>query len=918
MNPHRNKSGSTCTAVLIANRAHPEWIQVSCKDKISNSVICRSENKTNVQSSTTTELTKHTYTQSCILKHKTCFLFKWQRQTDNLEQMFVQKDTVKWSFGDFTFLLDAVQVEFPPLFTFDMMQAYSCHKHPATHQILWKKILNISEALYIISEKSKKIVQGGNIFHCAGGAYISVLNVCDDQDDCSDDGPSDESGCECNSTSEYPETCKFVIDSSGNRTCSLFYRSSGNKSECFTFNFRETHITPFDREKIPVICANGQQIPGDLVNDMIADCGSNAEDESQLLSALLSTEVKQCSQHTQIPCRKFLAVCYNISQICSYRLNEYDRIIPCSTGEHLQNCAKFECNMLHKCMKFYCVPWEYVCDGKWDCPDGTDEFNNTWCLEHLKCKNFFKCRDSQVCLHLGEVCDRDADCPLGDDEHLCFLHSVSCPSNCRCLTYVLRCHDIQNKQLVVPSKVPYHIFSISRCTEYFIQTMLMRATKVVAVTLKDNNLKHICFLVRRNSATVLIDAAYNNLTNILDKCFDGGGALKSIQLNDNNITNVQDEAFACLPQLLFINLQRNLLVDISSQMTSNSPLLKLVNIQENVLSSVSKLAFENLKIEVLLSNNYSVCCLVPSPVICPAAPQWPKSCQSLLLSVSVKVAYYCVSVFIFVCAIVSVILQKCSSQKDKSKAFQITVGFLNITDLLCVTYLCCLWISDLHFKESFVLKQKEWTSGTLCFAACGIFVCFSWLSPALLSLVSLSRLMVVIHPLDTRVKKASFITKIVALFFSVGLVLTTTVSVTLKLVRTSVPNVWCSPFFDPENKTILIQITVWLTVILLVLTFVLMLVVHVLLVINVEKNRKKLAGAVSRKTSSKSTVVQVLIASASNALCWIPSSTIFLVCVFLVEFPVLLMPWTIASVSTINSIFIPVVLIVTTIRKIVS
>ena len=38
-----------------------------------------------------------------------------------------------------------------------------------------------------------------------------------------------------------------------------------------------------------------------------------------------------------------------------YKLNEDNHIVPCRNGGHIENCGKFECNMMFKCPDFYCV-----------------------------------------------------------------------------------------------------------------------------------------------------------------------------------------------------------------------------------------------------------------------------------------------------------------------------------------------------------------------------------------------------------------------------------------------------------------------------------------------------------------------------------------------------------------------------------
>ena len=117
---------------------------------------------------------------------------------------------------------------------------------------------------------------------------------------------------------------------------------------------------------------NGIIISLTMINDLVADCGPEAEDE-HLLKQLALGQMLPCLQKWQIPCREGHPRCYNVSQMCQYQFDTDQHLIPCRTGKHLQHCRKIACNMMLKCPNYYCIPWSYTCDGKWDCSHGYDE-----------------------------------------------------------------------------------------------------------------------------------------------------------------------------------------------------------------------------------------------------------------------------------------------------------------------------------------------------------------------------------------------------------------------------------------------------------------------------------------------------------------------------------------------------------------
>ena len=90
---------------------------------------------------------------------------------------------------------------------------------------------------------------------------------------------------------------------------------------------------------------------------------------------------------------------------------------------------------------------------------------------------------------------------------------------------------------------------------------------------------------------------------------------------------------------------------------------------------------------------------------------------------------------------------------------------------------------------------------------------------------------------------------------------------------------------------------------------------YVILIRELKRAQKNLKDVRSRKQSNIPLILQIIIVTASNILCWIPSDVVYIMAIFLDKYPINMVVWTTIAVTTINSVLNPIVFITTTLRK---
>ena len=587
-----------------------------------------------------------------------------------------------------------------------------------------------------------------------------------------------------------------------------------------------------------------------LFNDLYGDCFL-AEDEPILTSLLIDHVITSCVDSNQIPCIQGHPKCYSISDICSYKLNTCGHLLPCRNGAHLESCKDFDCNAKFKCPNYYCIPFEYVCDGSWDCPTGTDE---NVCTDTHRCNQMFKCKGTfSKCLHLGNICDNTTNCPLGDDEFLCAARDITCPLKCQCLSLAISCK--QGKLPTVKALLPFIYISLFNSNDITLNYVMARAPSVNYLKLGFNNImmQDICNC-QICGQLFMFDVVFNLIEIIKKQCFHGYYQLLALNLNDNLIRYIEDQYFTNLQSLKFVNLSNNNILNIPKFIFINSHSIHMISIKHNPLILIHENAFQNVQVKLVESTSYHICCIVNQKTKCNAEKPWYISCSDLLSTGAMKFIYILMSIFILFVNTLS-IFSHAILRKTKPTYF-ITVVSVNITDMLCGLYLCVIWITDIYFKGKFISHERYWRSSFLCFSAFGLSLWFSIVTPLILLFLSWLRLMVVVNPLSITLKNSRSIFKcllaIILISMSVSIVLT----FLMMFTQEQVPLNLCLPFVDPTNSISLTKVIAWCVAIIQGTISVVIVASHAFLVQNLRQYHMKMDLNKNKQYSGTAIIIQ--------------------------------------------------------------
>lgn len=895
-----------CAVVVLINLAEPHWVFVSCTRKVVGDVMCIF----NTNCSTGTQDIQSQQNKLCashqILRKRTCFSFHMTRVVSLASVCLLSNEkpvtlSTNHTFSDeFRFPFYSRSNGLTPLLFTDRENniVHMFTFEPASQRYVQGSSNSLSKPGFLVcsTAASKIFVSGTLFFTCKNGVLISTSLVCDGAINCKDQ--SDELLCHCEHGDAKAQNfiCKTMKTLDNRTICSPLYQLSAD-GECTMYN---SAMAKTENNNHLVSLYSNTSKP-------------NNQGKYHLQPDELGNEERLCQKEGQIPCLPgFLPhVCYDTSQICVYKLNVKGQMIPCQRAEHLESCVHFECNGMFKCPRYYCIPWELVCDGKWDCPRGLDEVE--LCENDKRCEAKFNCRSGIICLGLNNVCDGHPNCLYGDDEWQCDLKNVSCPDGCHCLGLAIFCVNICS--VSAAGSYPFKAVLLYSCIQPSL-AVLNHFHQITLFQAVDAQINRICNEFA--SASLEMFKVKNSPVHQLQRdCFCQLGSLRNIQLTDNEIRHLDKNTFSKLPELTLLNLSQNRLEELTDNVFMLLPTENIVlSVFDNPFTCLGSNSFGDLEWKEVETGDYRVCCLVNSKSLCVTEQMWFASCSDMLPTNPLKFTAMALSLGTCVLIATSIILHWLSKTKSNS-AYVLVVTSDNVAETFYACYLCTIWVADKVFVGTFFLKGVTWKSSFICSLAYGTSLGFFLVVPATALLLALSRLMVVWFPVDTKFKDKSFVFHSILCIFTSVIVLATVVTFVARIKLHSVASTLCLPFVNLEQTSWLTWVVTWAVSLYQAIVFVLTVIAHHMLLKKLKSSQKEFGSSVSKKRSNTQVLILVVVVSLCNGICWISSDVVYLVSLFLSQYPMEMTAWTAVAVTPSNSVINLCVFIVTGIKALV-
>ena len=936
------------TNIIIAS----DWINVPCDEKLPTAIICqkkikqRNGNKTEVY-----QILKNGKVEMCknsqLPLGNRCVLFqKYKRYTNvsklkqraQYDNLVVNKKTELVLFGYFTIIQHHYLQPLQFIIPVNLSRRYIIFRPIQTQyffKVSWisqESNDNDTQSDYdgykLLWEPISKIQIYSTLIQCKDGSYIDEISRCDKVNDCFDG--IDEKSCYCDA--EYNNAnfnCKFVCHKTEHCVCSDLYFTCQSNFTCIPFlkvcdgysdcmkgedeycktnasienKTNATSNTKFHCNKSNTI------ISADLENDLIPDCPNSFEDEMKYHNSLTSKTYNFtffCKASDELPCVAGHSICFPLNKLCLYDLQHNTRHLRyCKNGAHLYNCTDFQCPSYFKCPSSYCVPFNLICDGKWDCPEGHDELR----CAYLACPNLFRCKLQNKCLHISKLCDKSRDCTHGDDELSCYNHiGLMCPTECNCFAQSVICHHLDKgitRMLIANIK---HLKCYT-CNIKFDKLSPETLNTIQILNMKKIKSSYFCVTKDKYKRTLSslrqLDISLNSFTIIRSYCLVSLKRVATIFFQQNSLSTLEDNSFHSVLSLRVLDLSHNRITTLKSKIFSELEHLCVLNLTHNNLLFISAKAFQNIRFESIYSTSLKICCIIESWSKCREKDHTYSNCDEMLSNRFMR--YICcilgiISIFLNLSAFV--VQQNILELKSQNNSF-ITQSLITV-DLPVGIYLVVIIAADFYYNENYIGYELSWRSNVVCKMSSLLALVSMLTSPIIISLMMVTRFCIVQWPLTSKFLKKRFLKKVVTIIIVLSFTISSFPTIIYYFVLgNSAPTGICLLYYTSKEQSFILLSTSLVIVLVQIICLSLIFILAILLLRKLS-NPENMASVPKRKEKKRNISVLVICLIFTNLCCWIPYSVIFILSITGHVVPNRILTWITVGVIPINSALDPI------------
>ena len=524
----------------------------------------------------------------------------------------------------------------------------------------------------------------------------------------------------------------------------------------------------------------------------------------------------------------------------------------------------------------------------------------------MNCSSLFKCQNQTKCLHLSDVCNKNRDCLLGDDELLC--HFFVCPTECKCFAQGAICQDL-NINSITDSWLTVKYLKCYNCQIQFHNHFFRLFDTVLILSVKRFQSPYICINTDRSNGNVLglrhLDVSFNKLRLLKNFCLVSLKSLIILNLHKNSISAVEEKSFLSLLSLQLLDLSCNKVTKLKGLLFDSLENIKILNLTNNPVIFVSADPFRNIPSNTVHSLNTKICCMSGLWTKCRVNNDADSNCDSLLSQKFIK--YFCwavgiVAIFLNLVSI-SVHIQ---TKKANIQMNSVSMLPLSVVDGLYGIYLTSIAIVDLHFGGNYVGHEIIWRRSFMCKISSFLALVSMLSSPVIIALMMMARYCITRWAMTSNFLKQTFIRNCILIILTVSVTFSVLVSSAFGFLEKSFPTGICLPLGTSGERSPFLLVVTWTVTFVQISCCFLVFTFSFLFIRTLIMSSRGIALKRKQVKYQKFALNSILV-TFTKLCCWIPSSVVFILPVTKYSVANSILTWVTVGVIPINSVLNPLI-----------